>query len=153
MIKTTLCYIIKDNQYLMLYRDKNKHDPNYQKWLGLGGKCHKDETTDACMLREVKEESGLTITQYTYRGVVYFKSDRYPDETMHVYTATDFIGTIHSCDEGTLKWINKDDVLSLPMWEGDHHFLTHLNKDTAFFKVTLTYNNDTLTSVHTSFDK
>ncbi len=144
MIKTTLCYIIKDNKYLMLYRDKNKEDPNYLKWLGLGGKCHEYESTDACMLREVKEETGLTITQYSYRGIVHFKSNHYPDETMHVYTASDYKGTLHQCNEGTLKWIDKTRVLSLPMWEGDQYFLTLLEKDTPFFTLTLIYQEDAL---------
>ncbi|MBO7165959.1 MAG: 8-oxo-dGTP diphosphatase [Kiritimatiellae bacterium] len=146
MKETTLCYLERDDAYLMLYRNKKKHDPNAGKWIGIGGKLEAGETPDACLLREVYEETGLTLTAYTYRGVVNFQSDQYDNERMHVYTATGWDGVLHPCDEGELRWIPKAELFTYPMWEGDALFLRALYRDEPFFRLTLTYRGDTLIS-------
>ena len=146
MKETTLCYIEKDNRYLMLYRNKLKDDPNKGKWLGIGGKLEQGETPDDAAVREVYEETGLRLNSYNYRGIVNFISDIYPDEAMHLYYSSDFEGIVKDCDEGELRWIEKDRLCSLPMWEGDKIFLSLIEKDIPFFRLTLRYNKDSLTS-------
>lgn len=146
MKETTLCYIEKDGKYLMLYRNKLKHDPNKGKWVGIGGKIEKGETPDMAAVREVREETGLILEKYEYKGVVNFISDIYEDEAMHLYYSDKFIGNIKECDEGDLKWIEKDKIKNLPIWEGDKIFLNLLEKDVPFFRLTLSYDKDTLKS-------
>lgn len=146
MKQTTLCYIEKDNKYLMLHRTKKENDMNKDKWIGIGGKIEEGETPVECILREAKEETGLTLNHVTYRGIIYFKNDYYYDEDMHLFTCTDFSGTIKECDEGTLEWIDKDKLFDLTLWEGDKIFLKELKKDTPFFHLTLNYSKDTLLS-------
>ena len=94
MINTTLCYIEKDGRYLMLHRVKKENDLNHDKWIGIGGKFEDGESPEDCVLREAKEETGLTLTDYNYRGVVTFVSDLYETEYMHLFKATDFEGSI-----------------------------------------------------------
>lgn len=142
MKETTLCYIEKDGKYLMLYRNKLKDDPNKGKWLGIGGKLEQGETPDDAAVREVYEETGLKLKSYNYRGIVNFISDVYPDEAMHLYYSDDFAGEVKACDEGELKWIEKDKLRSLPMWEGDKIFLNLIEKDIPFFRLTLRYDKD-----------
>lgn len=144
MKKTTLCYIEQNGKYLMLHRTKKQNDINFDKWIGIGGKFEDNETDDECMLREVKEETGLTLTSYTKRGVVTFLSDIYPDEEMHLYHSDKFNGTTKECDEGELEWINKDALLSLTLWEGDRIFLELLNSNHPFFLLTLKYSGEKL---------
>lgn len=127
MLNSTLCYIIKDEKVLLLYRNKKKNDLNEGKWIGVGGKFEPGESADECMKREVFEETGLRITKYHLHGIVKFLSDAWEDEDMYLYTATDFEGTLNEvCSEGELKWVDKDKVLSLPTWEGDHYFMEPL---------------------------
>lgn len=144
MKETTLCYLEQDEQYLMLYRDKDDQDINYGKWIGVGGKLKKGETPEAAMKREVKEETGYMISDYVYRGMVIFISNQAPDETMHLFTATTWHGRQIDCDEGTLKWVKKDEVFALPMWAGDAIFLDLLRNNYPFFTLTLYYEGDTL---------
>ena len=145
MIQTTLCYIEQNNAYLMLHRIKQKHDLNQDKWIGIGGKFEEGESPEDCLLREALEETGLTLTQYRYRGIVTFVSDRYPSEHMHLFTASKFTGTLKECDEGVLEWVQKDTLLSLPHWEGDEIFLKLLeNLEQPFFSLKLCYEGDTL---------
>lgn len=151
MKETTLCYVERDGAYLMLYRNKKPHDPNAGKWIGIGGKLEAGETPTACLLREVYEETGLTLTEYAYRGIVNFRSDRYEQERMHVFTATTWNGDPHACDEGDLRWIPKHDLFDYPMWEGDALFLRALERGDPFFRLTLTYNGDTLTAHHMDY--
>ncbi len=146
MKQTTLCYIEDKGSYLMLYRNKLKNDPNKGKWLGIGGKLLPDESPDEACRREVKEETGLTLTDFKYRGIVSFISDIYPDEAMHLYYTDSFEGEVSECDEGELRWIEKDKLYTLPMWEGDKIFLQLMEKDIPFFELTLKYNGDTLVS-------
>ena len=143
-INTTLCYIEKDGCYLMLHRIKKKNDMNQDKWLGIGGKFEDKESPEDCVLREAKEETGLTLLRPEYRGIVTFVSDRYPTEYMHLFWADRFEGRIKTCDEGVLEWISKERLLSLPMWEGDKIFLRLLEERPPFFSLKLCYQGDVL---------
>ena len=144
MINTTLCYIEKDNKYLMLHRIKKENDLNKNKWIGVGGKFEENETPDECVVREVKEETGLTLKDYTLRGVITFLSDEWEGEYMYLYTATDFEGDIIECNEGKLEWVAKDKILDLPTWEGDKYFLKELLENNQFFTMKLKYAGDNL---------
>ena len=144
MINSTLCYLERGDQYLMLHRVKKANDMNHDKWIGVGGKIEEGESPEDCVLRETFEETGLRLTQYRYRGLVTFVSDRYPTEYMHLFTATGWTGTPHECDEGELAWIKKSDLLSLPLWEGDKIFLRLLDTDTPFFSLKLRYEGERL---------
>ena len=121
MEKTTLCYIEKDNCYLMLYRNKRKVDINKGKWIGVGGHLENGETKDECLVREVYEETGLTLNSFKFRGEIVFYIDDII-EISYLYTSNDFSGILKECDEGILKWIPKDEVLDLPLWEADPIF-------------------------------
>ena len=144
MLNTTLCYIEKNDAYLMLHRVKKENDLNKDKWVGVGGKFEEDETPDECLLREVKEETGLTLTNYRLRGIVTFLSNEYEGEYMYLYTATEYEGEMITCDEGDLCFVPKEEVLKLPMWEGDLLFFEELNKDRGFFTMKLRYEGNKL---------
>ena len=144
MINTTLCYIERGEQYLMLHRVKKKNDINQDKWVGVGGKFEDKESPEECLLREVKEETGLTLTSYQYRGLVTFVSDRWVTEYMHLFTADGFTGEMIECNEGNLEWVDKDKVKDLPIWTGDKIFLDLLTKKVPFFSLKLSYEGDTL---------
>lgn len=146
MKNTTLCYIENDNQYLMLHRTKKSSDINKDKWIGVGGHFENGESPEDCLLREVFEETGLTLTNYQYRGIVTFVSDIYETEYMHLFTATHYTGEIIECDEGELSWVNKSEVLNLNLWEGDKIFLKLLNETHQFFSLKLNYQGDDLIS-------
>ena len=141
MKNTTLCYIYNNRgQTLLLHRTKKQNDLNQDKWIGVGGKFEDKESPEDCLLREVKEETGLVLTAYRYRGIVTFVSDTWETELMHLFTATEFEGTLKECDEGTLEWVDNDIVPTLPTWEGDRLFLNLLAQDLPFFSLKLTYN-------------
>ncbi len=146
MKETTLCYLEQDGQYLLMYRNAKASDPNKGKWIGIGGKLEEGETPDQCVCREVLEETGLRLTEYRYRGQVHFKSDRYPEELMHLYTATAWTGELHECDEGELRWIRKKNLENYPIWEGDTIFLRAIDRNEPFFHLTLNYQNNHLVS-------
>ncbi len=136
---TTLCYIEKDGKFLMLHRTKKKNDPNRDLWLGPGGHFEPGESPDECVVREVYEETGLTLTDYRIRGIVSF-SDGDWYEYMFLYTASGFTGEIGDCSEGELVWVEKDRVINeLPVWEGDRIFLRLLIENRAFFSLKLHY--------------
>ena len=146
MKMTTLCYLERDGRYLMLHRTKKHNDENRDKWIGVGGKFEAEESPEDCMRREILEETGLTVSNYAYRGVVTFVSNEYGTEYMHLFTVTDWTGTVKECDEGELAWIEKTKLLSLPMWEGDRIFLGLIDSpDTPFFSLKLVYAGDRLT--------
>jgi hypothetical protein len=128
----------------MLHRTKKENDQSHDKWLGIGGKFEDKESPEDCALREIKEETGLTVTDYRYRGIVTFVSDEWETEYMHLFTADRFIGNIIECDEGDLEWVKKKDVLKLPMWEGDRIFLDLIERDDPFFSLKLVYKGDRL---------
>ena len=144
MKQTTLCYIEQDCCYLMLHRVKKENDENKDKWIGIGGKFEDKESPEDCVLREALEETGLTLTSYRYRGLVTFVSDRWPTEYMHLFHADGFSGQLKSCDEGNLQWLPKEQLYSLPMWEGDRIFLDLLEQDVPFFSLKLVYEGETL---------
>ena len=129
MRNTTLCYIEKDGQYLMLYRIKKKIDINKGKWIGVGGHCEEGESPDECVIRETREETGLQLHQAKARGLVTFISNQWETEYMHLFTADDFDGELIECNEGELAWIDKDKIMELPLWEGDKIFLKLLAQD------------------------
>jgi 8-oxo-dGTP diphosphatase len=143
-INTTLCYIEKDGCYLMLHRIKKKNDLNEGKWVGIGGKFEDKESPEDCVLREAKEETGLTLLAPEYRGIVTFISDRYQTEYMHLFWADRFTGTLRDCDEGVLEWITKKELRALPLWEGDQIFLDLLDQRVPFFSLKLSYVGDQL---------
>ncbi|MBQ9458318.1 MAG: 8-oxo-dGTP diphosphatase [Oscillospiraceae bacterium] len=143
-INSTLIYIERDGEYLMLHRTKKENDLNHDKWIGVGGKFERDEAPEECALREAYEETGLTLTHWRYRGVVTFVSDVWETEYMHLFTADAWTGSIRTCDEGELEWIKKEKLLSLKLWEGDKIFLRLLDSDVPFFSLKLKYEGETL---------
>lgn len=149
---TTLCYIEKDDSYLMLHRVSKKNDVNKDKWIGVGGHFEKNESPEDCLLREVYEETGLKLTSYRYRGMVTFIFEDMPAEYMSLYTADGFIGSVTNadgsmkeCEEGILAWIKKTDIGKLKLWEGDRIFLRLLDENIPFFSLKLVYQGDFLT--------
>lgn len=142
---TTLCYIIKDNKWLMLHRTKKEADENAGKWIGVGGKLELGESPEDCLYREVYEETGLTLNSHAFRGVVTFISDVWPDEMMFLYTAEASDGDLKDCDEGELKWIDESSISSLRLWEGDRVFIDLLLKNAPFFSLKLAYEGEKLT--------
>ena len=143
-VNTTLIYIECGGEYLMLHRTKKENDCNRDKWIGIGGKFEEGESPEECALRETKEETGLALTSYRYRGIVTFVSDKWESEYMHLFTADGFEGTLKDCDEGELAWIKKKDLLALPAWEGDKIFLRLLDENVPFFSLKLRYEGETL---------
>ena len=142
---TTLCYINDHDRYLMLFRNKKQDDPNEGKWIGIGGRVEEGEAPWECMKREVKEETGLTVTRSAFLGVITFISDRWEDEMMFLYRADGFTGEQRSdCLEGTLSWIDKDRIMSLPLWEGDKLFLPELIDGKNDINMKLVYEGETL---------
>lgn len=147
---TTLCYIEKDDKYLMMHRVKKKNDVNHDKWVGVGGHFEKDETPEECLLRETKEETGLTLESFRLRGLITFLCDHWPTEYMFLYTADQYSGELTECDEGNLEWVKKSDVYRLPIWEGDKIFLRLLEERETFFSLKLRYVGDELVEVKLS---
>ena len=141
---TTLCYIERDNAYLMLHRVSKKHDVNKDKWIGVGGHFEQGESPEECVLREVKEETGLTLTSWKFRGLITFSSEGWEDEYISLFTADGFTGEQMACDEGVLEWVGKEDVLKLNLWEGDKIFFRLLNEGRPFFSLKLSYRGDRL---------
>lgn len=140
MKNTTLCYIEKDGKYLMIHRVKKANDMNKDKWIGVGGKFEERETPFDCIRREVFEETGLSVGKLNYRGLVTFVSNEFGTEYMHLFHTDDFSGELlKDCAEGNLEWVDKKDIFTLPLWEGDKIFLDLLNKDVPFFSLKLVY--------------
>ena len=144
MKNTTLCYIEQDDSYLMLHRVKKHQDPNAGKWIGVGGKFEDGESPDECLVREVREETGLTLTHWRCRGIVTFVSDEWPTEYMHLFTATGFTGQQKECDEGELVWVEETRLAELTLWEGDKIFLRLLEQNVPFFSLKLVYEGERL---------
>lgn len=145
MVNTTLCHIEKDGCYLMLHRIKKENDLNQDKWVGIGGKFEEKETPEECNLREVFEETGLTLHSARYCGIVTFVSDKWGTEYMHIFKSSDFSGELKECDEGVLEWVKIEDIYNLPIWQGDKIFLRLIERDVPFFSLKLTYKGENLT--------
>lgn len=141
---TTLCYIEKNGAYLMLHRVSKKNDVSKDKWIGVGGHFEKDESPEECLLREVREETGLTLTSWRFRGLVTFMAKGWDTEYMCLYTADKYEGEMIPCSEGVLEWVKKEDVLKLNLWEGDKIFFRLMNQDAPFFSLKLSYSGDRL---------
>ena len=145
MINTTLCYITRGNDVLMLHRVKKQNDINKDKWIGIGGKFEEGETPDECLLREALEETGLTLTSWRCRGVVTFLTDELDQgEFMYLFTSDGFAGKLKTCDEGDLQWVSREFLDKLPTWEGDAIFLELLWQEAPFFLLKLRYTGSTL---------
>lgn len=146
MQNTTLVYIEKDSKYLMLHRTKKQNDYNHDKWIGIGGKFEEAESPEECILRETKEETGLTLNEIEYRGIVTFVSDENFTEYMHIFWSNNFSGVLKECDEGELEWIEKSRMNALPHWKGDEIFLKLLELRAPFFSLKLVYEKGILLS-------
>lgn len=136
---STLCYIEQDGKYLMLHRTVKKNDVNKDKWIGVGGHFEHGESPEECLLREVKEETGYTLTSWRYRGIVTFVYGEDTVEYMSLYTADGFTGEPAECDEGELEWVDKTDIPALELWEGDKIFFRLLDMEREFFSLKLVY--------------
>ena len=145
MLNSTLCYITRGNEVLMLHRVKKKNDVNKDKWIGIGGKFEAEESPDECLLRECREETGLRLTSWQCRGVVTFLQEGGEGEYMYLFTAEEFEGNLHDCPEGDLQWVSREFLYRLPMWEGDRIFLDLLWRNAPFFLLTLRYRGEVLT--------
>ena len=144
MLNTTLCYVTQGDQVLMLHRVKKKNDLNQDKWIGIGGRFEAGESPEECLLREAREETGLTLTSWRCRGVITFLSDIWEGEYMYLFTADGFEGRLRTCDEGELRWVSREFLDRLPKWEGDKLFLDLLWQDAPFFLMKLRYQGQKL---------
>lgn len=144
---TTLCYIEKEDSYLMMHRVKKEKDINKDKWVGVGGHFEEGESPEECLLREVREETGLELTSFQLRGVITFATDVYPTEYMFLYTADGYTGELTECNEGNLEWVQKEAVYELPIWEGDKVFFRLLEEGRPVFSLKLRYEGDCLAEV------
>ena len=136
---TTLCYLEQEDSYLFLHRTKKEGDINKDKWIGVGGHFEFGESPEDCLLREVKEETGFTLTEYQFRGIITFLCDQMEAQYMHLYTATKWTGTQQECEEGQLRWVKKESIFDLNLWEGDKIFLHLLEMNYPFFSLKLVY--------------
>ena len=144
MRNTTLCHIEKDGCYLMLHRIKKENDLNRDKWVGIGGKFEDGESPEECNNREVLEETGLTLNSARYCGIVTFVSDKWETEYIHIFHSDNFSGTVKECDEGVLEWVKKENLYTMPIWEGDKIFLRLIEENSPFFSLKLVYEGDRL---------
>ena len=146
MIDSTLCYLYRGDEVLMMHRTRKKNDMNHDKWIAVGGRFEEGESPLDCAMREVREETGLTMVSPCYRGVVLFLNDQYPPERMHLFTAEAFTGEMTDCDEGELVWLPRKELDALPQWEGDRIFHRLLNEEAPFFNLELVYSGEKLLS-------
>lgn len=145
MRNTTLCYIEQDGAYLMLHRVKKENDLNHDKWIGIGGKFEEGESPEECLLRETREETGLTLDTWRYCGIVTFVSDEWGTEYMHLFHSDHFHGVLRQdCEEGRLEWLPKTELRKKKLWTGDHIFLDLMEGEEPFFSLKLCYRGDTL---------
>lgn len=147
MKMTTLCYLEKENQYLMLHRTVKKNDVNKDKWIGVGGHIEAGESPEECIIREVLEETGFTMKEYKFRGIVTFVSNEFETEYMCLFTSSQFFGKMIQCDEGELMWVDKDEIPKLNIWEGDKLMFELLKERKDFFSLKLTYHGNRLVEI------
>ncbi len=143
-MESTLCYIEQDGQILLLHRTKKHEDPNAGKWIGVGGKLEAGETPEVCVVREVREETGLTLVKYELCGEIFFQSDVWQPEKMYLYYADEVTGMLTECNEGELAWIPRERVMDMPTWEGDRIFLERLLAENTYFRLVLRYEGERL---------
>ena len=148
MIDSSLCYLFRGDEVLMMHRTRKKNDMNHDKWIAVGGRFEDGESPEDCAMREVREETGLTMTDPRYRGVVTFVNDQYETERMHLFTSESFTGELTDCDEGELVWIKKAEIDLLPQWEGDRIFHRLLKEEIPFFELELVYSGERLLSAN-----
>ena len=141
--KTVMCYIFDHDKVLLLYRNKKKNDINEGKYIGVGGHIEEGETPLDAVIREVKEETNLDIENPTLCSLIYFENETIKEE-MYVYKIFSFKGELIDCDEGRLEWIDKKDLFSIPMWEGDQYFLKPILENAPYFEMILKYQGNTL---------
>jgi 8-oxo-dGTP diphosphatase len=141
---TTLCYMEKDGCYLMMHRVRKKQDVNAGKWIGVGGHFEENESPEECLVREVREETGLRLETWRFRGIVTFMAKGWPTEYMCLFTADAPEGEVLDCEEGELCWIPKGEIMNLNLWEGDRIFLRFLLEEHGFFSLKLEYDGDRL---------
>lgn len=147
LIETVMIYLFKDNKVLMLYRDKKDIDINKNKWIGVGGHIEKGESPEQAVIREVKEETNITLNNFSKRALITFRFKN-DIEIMHLYTSKDFLDSGNlNCDEGTLKWIDIDKIFDLPLWEGDKYFIKPILDGNDYFEMTLSYDGDKLINI------
>lgn len=141
---TVICYLFKDNKVLMLFRNKKEVDINKGKWIGVGGHIEKGEDPLTAVIREVYEETSLRINECeSVAGITFFFKDDV--EVMHVFTCSNFSGELdYDCEEGTLKWIDLDELFSIPLWEGDKLFLKPILAKEPYFEMSMRYEGDDL---------
>ncbi len=141
MILATLCYIKRDNQTLMLHRNKKPNDMHKGKWDGLGGKFEAGESPEDCVIREIREESGLEIQNPRLQGLLLFPNFFGNDWYVFVYTAREFSGDLIDSAEGTLKWIPDNELDSLNRWDSDPIFFEWIESG-KFFSAKFIYDGD-----------
>lgn len=141
---TTLCYLERDDQYLMMHRVSKKNDINKDKWIGVGGHFDENESPEECIRREVLEETGydIPLDGFEYRGIITFISDKGDYELMSLFTAKCPDGDPIQCDEGELVFVKKSDIFSLNLWEGDKIFFKLLEERRDFFSMKLAYDKE-----------
>ena len=143
MILATLCYVKRNGYTLMIYRNKKDDDPHKGKWNGLGGKFEPGETPEECVIREVYEESGLSIHDPKLCGLLMFPRFRGKDWYVFVFTSTEFRGELIDSPEGSLEWIPDEQLQALPRWESDHVFMPWIQAG-KFFSAKFEYDGDTM---------
>ena len=142
---TTICYLEQQGKYLMLHRTKKQHDINKDKWIGIGGHFEYGESPEECIQREMTEECGITLSDPVLRGIISFVSDLPVCVYMFLFTATAYKGVLlKDCNEGDLEWVDKNELLKLPLWTGDKIFLKLLGTREEFFSLKLCYEGDKL---------
>lgn len=146
IINSCICYIEKDGKYLMLHRTKKEKDINKEKWIGVGGKVEDKESPEDCVVREVKEETGLDLISYKLRGLITYVSTEWETEYMYLFTSNEFVGDLIECNEGDLEWVDKKELFNLNLWEGDRLFLKELENNNSFFTMKFNYDGDNLIS-------
>lgn len=141
MILATLCYIKYNGCTLMVHRNKKTNDIHAGKWNGLGGKFEAGESPEECVIREVLEESGLTIQKPKLCGLLMFPKFKGNDWYVFVFTASEFTGELIDSPEGKLEWISDETLLDLKLWESDHIFFPWI-QDGKFFSAKFEYEGD-----------
>ncbi|MBT3816916.1 MAG: 8-oxo-dGTP diphosphatase [Candidatus Magasanikbacteria bacterium] len=138
----TVCYIKKDGKTLMIHRNTRKGDIHEGKWVGLGGKFEPGESPEECIIREVKEETGLEIENPKLSGLLTSLNFKGKDWMIFIFSACDYTGELSTCAEGTLSWIPDEELLDLNLWEDNRRFLPLMDEDRFFSMKTIYTDTD-----------